>query len=146
MESGSSAAMLATLFGPPELAAGPAVVPPQAASAKATPIRTTGKRFMSILPFRLVVKLSRCENCMRMPKTPTWMRSGHRHAREVVEDQLRPGLHVQVVAPHGVEWQQCARKLVHFADRDLWPVALHQKDQPDVHPANRRRLVVDRPQ
>src|SRR5947207_7402105 len=65
--------MLATLPGPPEADdAGGFEVPPQdAATAMAVMTRTSGKRFMLLLPFRLLdLTRRRCQNCRRMPKTP----------------------------------------------------------------------------
>jgi len=44
--------MLATLLGPELEAAGPAELPPQAASVMATVTRIIGKRFMLLLPYR----------------------------------------------------------------------------------------------
>ena len=66
-----------------------------------------------------------------------------RLARQVVEDQLRPGLHVQVVAAHGLEWEERTGELVHLADRDLGPVSFNQEDQPEMHPADVGGLVID---
>src|SRR5205823_13100028 len=60
--------------------------------------------------------------------------------------QLRPGLHVQVVAAHGVQRQECARQFVNLTDRDFWTITIHQEDEADVDSPDRRGLVVDRPQ
>src|SRR3989454_5463609 len=72
--------------------------------------------------------------------------SGDRHAGEVIKDQLRPGLHVQVVAAHRVQRQEGAGQLVDLPDRDLGPITLHQKDEANMDPPHRGGLIVDRAQ
>src|SRR5207244_9659374 len=56
------------------------------------------------------------------------------------------GHKMEVMHAQGVERQERARQLLDTANGNLRAVALDQEDQPDVHAADRGRLIVDRTQ
>jgi len=64
-------------------------------------------------------------------------------AAQLVVDDLRPALHLQVVHPHLLQRQQLAGELVGLLDRDLGRGSLDQEGQRQVDLRNRRRVVVD---
>jgi tryptophanyl-tRNA synthetase len=67
---------------------------------------------------------------------PTGLDHPGRLGHQPVVDDLRPGLHGQVVDPHLLERQELSGELVGLADRDLGPVPVDQEDHRQVHPGD----------
>src|SRR5437588_9703259 len=74
----------------------------------------------------------------------TARRPRYRAVHQVVEHQLRPRLHAQVAIAHRANCHALALDLVGLADVHDAQRLLDEKDQPQVHPRHRTRVIVDR--
>ena len=62
---------------------------------------------------------------------------------EVVEDQLRPGLHAEVVAPHRLERERLPFQLLDLAHLDDPTCRLDEEHETEVHARDGARIVVE---